>query len=73
MQNDEVLTSLCGRGVAVCEGAKKQCVADRQQLLADRLLAVLDEAIRSGLDEERLRTMFEKALKNAMRSGEKQS
>ena len=61
LQNEEVLTSLRGRGVAVCDGAKKQCVADRQQLLAERLAAVLDEAIGGGLDEDRLRTMFEKA------------
>ena len=73
LQNEEVLQSLRGRGVAVCEGAKKQCVADRQQILAERLAAVLDEALRGGLDEDRLRTMFEKALKNAIRTGEKQS
>jgi GntR family transcriptional regulator len=68
LQTEEVLQSLRGRGVAVCEGARKQCVADRQQLLAERLSAVLDEAIRSGLDADRLRTMFEKALKNAVRA-----
>jgi GntR family transcriptional regulator len=73
LQTEEVLQSLRGRGVAVCEGARKQCVADRQQLLAERLSAVLDEAIRSGLDEDRLRTMFEKALKNAVRTGEQPS
>jgi len=73
LQNEEILTSLRGRGVAVCEGAKKQCVADRQQLLAERLAAVLDEAIGGGLDEVRLRNMFEKALKNAIRTAEKQS
>jgi len=54
LQNEEVLQSLRGRGVAVCEGAKKPCVADRQQILAERLAAVLDEAIRGGLDEDRL-------------------
>ncbi len=73
LQTEEVLQALRGRGMAVCEGAKKQCVADRQQLLAERLSAVLDEAIRSGLDADRLRTMFEKALKNAVRTGEQPS
>jgi GntR family transcriptional regulator len=71
LQSEEVLQSLRGRGVAVCEGAKKQCVAARQQLIAERLETVLEEAIRSGLEEDRLRTMFERALKNAIRSGEK--
>jgi GntR family transcriptional regulator len=73
LQNEEILQSLRGRGVAVCDGAKKQCVADRQLLLADRLTAVVEEAIRGGLDEERLRAMFEKAIKNATRNGEKPS
>jgi GntR family transcriptional regulator len=73
LQNEQVLQSLRGRGVAVCEGAKKQCVVDRQQLLAERLEAVLDEAVRSGLEIDRLRSMFDKALKNAIRNGEKQS
>jgi GntR family transcriptional regulator len=73
LQDEDVLQSLRGRGVIVCDGAKRQCVADRQQLLAERLSSVLEEAIRSGLDEDRLRTMFEKTLKNAVRTGEKQS
>lgn len=73
LQNEEVLQSLRGRGVAVCDGAKKQCVADRQLLLAERLTAVVEEAIRGGLDEDRLRAMFDKAIKNAIRNGEKPS
>ncbi len=70
LQDEEVLHSLRGRGMAVSTGAKRKCVSDRQQLLAERLEAVLDEAIRGGLDPDRLRDMFEKALKNAVRSGE---
>jgi GntR family transcriptional regulator len=71
LQSEDFLQSLRGGGVAVCHGAKKQCVADRQQLLAERLTSVLDEAIRSGLDEERLRTMFEEAIKSSVRMGDK--
>lgn len=68
LQDEEVLQSLRGRGMAVTEGAKGRCVSDRQQLLADRLAAVLDEAVRSGLDPDRLKSMFEKALKQAVRN-----
>ncbi len=70
LQSEEVLQSLRGRGVAVCEQAKQQCVADRQQLLVERLTAVLDEALRSGLDENRLRSMFEQSLKSVVCSGD---
>ena len=68
LQDEDVLQSLRGRGMAVTEGAKSRCVTDRQQLLADRLAAVLDEALRSGLAPERLKSMFDKALKKAVRN-----
>ncbi len=54
--------------MAVCAGAKRKCVSDRQSLLADRLNAVVDEAIRSGLEPDRLREMFEKAIKQSIRN-----
>ncbi len=68
LQTEEVLESLRGRGIAVCAGAKRRCVSDRQTLLGQRLTAVVDEAIRGGLEPERLREMFEKAIKQATRN-----
>lgn len=68
LQSEDVLESLRGRGIAVCAGAKRRCVSDRQTLLAERLTAVVEEAVRSGLEPERLREMFDKALKQAVRS-----
>ncbi len=68
LQNEEVIETLRGRGMAVCSGAKRRCVSDRQLLLGERLTAVVDEAIRSGLDVDRLREMFEKAIKQALRT-----
>lgn len=67
LQNEEVIESLRGRGMAVCSGAKRRCVSDRQSLLGERLTAVVEEAIRSGLEPERLREMFDKAIKVALR------
>lgn len=40
-----------GRGMAVCVEAE-QCQSDRQSLLGERLTAVIEEAVRSGLDSE---------------------
>ena len=67
LQAEEVLEALRGRGMAVCQGAKRRCVADRHQMLAERLGFVVDEAVRSGLDPDRLREMFENSLANVTR------
>ena len=65
LQSEQVLEALRGRGMAVCQGAKRRCAADRQQMLAERLEHVLNEAIRGGLEADRLRSMFDKALAKA--------
>ncbi len=70
LQSEEILESLRGRGLAVCIGAKRRCISDRQSLLAERLTEVVGEAVRSGLDHDRLRELIEKAIKQAIRSGE---
>jgi GntR family transcriptional regulator len=65
LQQENVLLSLRGRGVAVCAEAIERCVADRQTLVSDRLTAVIVEALQSGLDEDGLRSMFEEAVATA--------
>lgn len=62
LQDEQVLQSLRGRGMAVCSDAKSRCVTDRQQLLAERLNAVVEEALRSGLEPPQLREMFESSV-----------
>jgi GntR family transcriptional regulator len=73
LQSEEIIESLRGRGMAVCLGAKKQCQTDRQTLLGERLMAVIEEAVRSGLDSDRLREMFERGLSKAIRKNEASS
>lgn len=73
LQQEQVLQSQRGRGVVVCDDAKQQCVADRQQLVAQRLSDALEEAVRSGLSEDRLRSMFETALESAIQRGDRSS
>jgi GntR family transcriptional regulator len=73
LQSEEIIESLRGRGMAVCVGAKKQCQSDRQSLLGERLTAVIEEAVRSGLDSDRLREMFERGLSKAIRNSEASS
>lgn len=68
LQSEEILEALRGRGLAVCQGAKKKCLADRQSQLGDRLSSLVNESIRSGLEPERLREMFERSLQHAIRT-----
>lgn len=68
LQDDQVLETIRGRGLAVCRGAVKQCVHDRQELLRNRLEQVIQEGLRSGLESEQLRTLFEKVLKQAAKT-----
>ncbi len=68
LQNEEVIETLRGRGTVVSTGAKRRCVSDRQTLLGERLTAVVEEAIRGGLEPDRLREMFDKAIKQAVRT-----
>ncbi len=62
LQDEQVLHSLRGRGMVVCADAKSRCVSDRQQLLAERLDTVVDEALRSGLEPPQLREMFDSSV-----------
>ena len=68
LQSESVLQALRGRGMAVCSDARDRCVTDRRALLAERLQAVLAEAILSGLATEQIREMFELALVKATNS-----
>lgn len=66
LQEESVLQSLRGRGMAVTSDAKQRCISDRQQVLAERLRAVVFEALQSGLDSHRLTSMFEESLAEAV-------
>lgn len=65
LQEESVLQALRGRGMAVAANAKARCVSDRQQVLAERLRAVVTEAVQSGLDSQRLTSMFQESLRAA--------
>ena len=62
LQAEQVVQSLRGVGMAICAGAKAHCVSDRQTLLAERLTTVVHEALRSGLEPQQLRDMFETSV-----------
>lgn len=50
LQNDGVLESVRGTGLAVTSAARRQCQSERTKLIRARLKLVLEEAATSGLD-----------------------
>jgi GntR family transcriptional regulator len=50
LQDDGVLESVRGTGLAVATGAQQQCQDQRTRLLGTRLRQALSEAVHSGLD-----------------------
>lgn len=64
LQAEQVVHSLRGVGMAICPKAKGHCVSDRRTLLAERLTTAVHEALRSGLEPQQLRDMFETSVTN---------
>ena len=62
LQDDGVLASVRGTGLAVAEGANRRCREERVELIGARLEQVLAEAKQSGIDPRKLRTLVEKQL-----------
>ena len=71
LQNEQILQALRGRGMAVTEGALKICESDRHELLGARLQSVIQEILRSGLNTQQLKQMFESALVNIQQSDDR--
>ena len=62
LQDDGVLASVRGTGLAVADGATRRCREQRVELIRARLEQVFVEAKQSGLDPRKLRTLVEKHL-----------
>ena len=57
---------LVGCLLVVAKDARGRCELDRQQIVTQRLELALAEAVSSGLDEAKLRSMLESALQGAL-------
>ncbi|EMI53170.1 transcriptional regulator, GntR family [Rhodopirellula sallentina SM41] len=64
LQSEGVIETLRGRGVVVCKGAVERCRKQRQSILAERLSAVLTEALQAGLSPEEVRKLVDKQLRS---------
>jgi GntR family transcriptional regulator len=62
LQDNGVLSSVRGTGLAVAEGAGRRCREERVELIRTRLEQVFAEARQSRLDPQKLRAIVEKQL-----------
>lgn len=58
LQDDGVLETVRGTGLAVAANARRQCQAERAKLIRARLKLVLDEAQHSGLEIHEIETLI---------------
>jgi GntR family transcriptional regulator len=62
LQDDGILTSVRGTGLAVAAGAAERCRAERIELIRSRLAQVFAEAKQSRIDPRKLRELVEQQL-----------
>ena len=68
LQQEDILESLRGRGLAVRAEATASCHQMRRELISQRLHTVLAEALQSGLAEEDIRHLVERHLQSLSHS-----
>ena len=54
LQDDGVIETVRGTGLAVADGARRQCQSERTRMIRARLRLVLEEAALSGLDPQEI-------------------
>ena len=65
LQDQGVLESVRGEGLAVMKGAAAKCRSSRKKIMSDRILSVLLEARQSQLSEEEIQSMIDDALSSS--------
>ncbi len=67
LQDDGVLETVRGTGLAVAAAARRQCQSERTKLIRARLRLVLEEARHSGLDSEGIASLVHGELEAVQR------
>ena len=68
LQEQNILQSVRGTGVAVAKGAKAKCINARTRVIRQRLRDVFAEARQSQLDESELKSIIQAELENSITS-----
>jgi GntR family transcriptional regulator len=72
LQEDGVLESVRGMGLAVTSTARRACQAERTKLIRARLRLVLEEALHSGLSAEEIESLIHTEVEAVCRARRKQ-
>ena len=73
LQDEGVLESVRGMGLAVATTARGHCQAERNKLIKARLRLVLDEAQQSGLEAAEVERLVQSELASVFRTKPKRS
>ena len=65
LQDQNILQTVRGTGVAVTKGAKAKCISARTRVIRDRLRDVFAEARQSQLDDDDLQEIISSELQNS--------
>ena len=71
LQDDAVLETVRGTGLAVSSTARRRCQAERTKLLSTRLRQTLAEAVQSGLDAKAINDLVRAELSVVRRQQKK--
>ena len=71
LQDQGVLETVRGEGLAVVKGAAAKCRSSRKKLMSDRILSVLLEARQSQLSDDEIQSMIEDALASSKKKANK--
>jgi GntR family transcriptional regulator len=71
LQDEGVLESVRGTGLAIAAAARRQCRAERSRLIRDRLRLIFEEALHSGLESHEIEGLMKEELASARRNKQK--
>jgi len=71
LQDQGVLETVRGEGLAVVKGAAAKCRANRKKIMSDRILAVLLEARQSQLSDDEIQAMVDGAMASSKKQANK--
>ena len=72
LQDDGVLETVRGTGLAIASAARRPCQAERTKLIRSRIRLVLDEALHSGLEVNEIESLLRDELTSARKQRSKQ-
>jgi GntR family transcriptional regulator len=67
LQDDGVVESVRGTGLAIARGARRKCIDLRRRLLGERLSQALHEALQAGLDASEVQQLVAAELRKLQR------